>query len=58
MARLFKHAARVVRVLQSIVEGLYYNDQAANYIIFINTPFMMNTPLISRLTLRGENRMA
>ncbi|KAI1062420.1 hypothetical protein LB506_006289 [Fusarium annulatum] len=57
MARLFKHAARVVRVLQSIVEGLYYNDQAANYIIFINTPFMMNTPLISRLTLRGENRM-
>ncbi|KAI1034375.1 hypothetical protein LB504_004562 [Fusarium proliferatum] len=58
MARLFKHTARVVRVLQSIVEDLYYNEQGANYIILINTPFMMNTPLISRLNLRGENRMA
>ncbi|KAI7771752.1 hypothetical protein LZL87_006028 [Fusarium oxysporum] len=57
MARLFKHAARVIRVLQSIVEGLYYNSQNANTIKWLEMPFMMSGPLISRLTLRGEDPM-
>ncbi|TVY72519.1 Adenylosuccinate lyase [Fusarium oxysporum f. sp. cubense] len=57
MARLFKHAARVVRVLQSIIEGLYYNSQNANTIKWLEMPFMMSGPLISRLTLRREDPM-
>ncbi|WKT46683.1 Fumarase/histidase, N-terminal [Fusarium oxysporum f. sp. vasinfectum] len=57
MVRLFKHAARVVRILQSIVEGLYYNSQNANTIKWLEMPFMMSGPLISRLTLRREDPM-
>ncbi|RKK70887.1 hypothetical protein BFJ69_g11489 [Fusarium oxysporum] len=57
MARLFKQATRVVRVLQSIVEGLYYNSQNANTIKWLEMPFMMSGPLISRLTLRREDPM-
>ncbi|KAF4503524.1 adenylosuccinate lyase [Fusarium agapanthi] len=57
MARLFKHAARVVRVLQSIVEGLFYDAVKANTIKELEMPFMMRAPLISRLALRGEDRM-
>ncbi|KAF4414990.1 adenylosuccinate lyase [Fusarium acutatum] len=55
MARLFKHAARVVRVLQSIVEGLYYDGQNAYNIKWLEMPFMMSTPLISRHTVDVQN---
>ncbi|KAG5743228.1 hypothetical protein H9Q69_011490 [Fusarium xylarioides] len=57
MARLFKHAARVVRVLQSIVEGLYYDAQNAYNIKCFMMPLMISSPLISRITPRGEDRM-
>ncbi|KAK2676563.1 Fumarase/histidase, N-terminal [Fusarium oxysporum f. sp. vasinfectum] len=57
MVRLFKQAARVVRILHSIVEGLYYNSQNANTIKWLEMPFMMSGPLISRLTLRREDPM-
>jgi hypothetical protein len=58
MVRLFKQAARVVRILQSIAEGLYYNSQNSNTIKWLEMPFMMSGPLISRLTLRREDPMA
>ncbi|PNP85968.1 hypothetical protein FNYG_01024 [Fusarium nygamai] len=57
MARLFKHAARVVRVLQSIVEGLYYDAQNAYTIKWLKMPLMMSSPLIGRLIPRREDRM-
>ncbi|KAF5704395.1 adenylosuccinate lyase [Fusarium mundagurra] len=57
MARLFKHAARVVRVLQSIVEGLYYDAGNAYSIKCFMMPLMISSPLISRLIPRGEDRM-
>ncbi|KAF5558172.1 adenylosuccinate lyase [Fusarium napiforme] len=55
MARLFKHAARVVRVLQSIVEGLYYDAQGAYIIKWANMPSMMTSPLVGRLIYRHED---
>ncbi|KAF5249700.1 hypothetical protein FANTH_5008 [Fusarium anthophilum] len=57
MARLFNHAARVVRVLQSIVEGLFYDAVKANALKWLEMPFMMRAPLIARYNLRGEDRM-
>ncbi|KAF5546602.1 adenylosuccinate lyase [Fusarium mexicanum] len=57
MARLFKHAARVVRVLQSIVEGLFYDAVKANALKWLEMPYMMRAPLIARYNLRGEDRM-
>ncbi|KAF5599263.1 adenylosuccinate lyase [Fusarium pseudoanthophilum] len=55
MARLFKHAARVVRILQSIVEGLYYDAQGAYIIKWVEMPSMMTSPLVGRLTHRYED---
>ncbi|KAF5649525.1 adenylosuccinate lyase [Fusarium tjaetaba] len=55
MARLFKHAARVVRVLQSIVEGLYYDAQGAYTIKWVEMPSMMTSPLVGRLIYRHED---
>ncbi|KAF5587820.1 adenylosuccinate lyase [Fusarium pseudocircinatum] len=45
MARLFKHAARVVRVLQSITERLYYDAPNAYTIKWLKMPLMMSSPL-------------
>ncbi|EWG41628.1 hypothetical protein FVEG_03702 [Fusarium verticillioides 7600] len=56
MARLFKHAARVVRVLQSIVESLYYDTQSAYTIKWVKMPSMMTSPLVGRLVNRHEDR--
>ncbi|KAG9503759.1 hypothetical protein J7337_003714 [Fusarium musae] len=56
MARLFKHAARVVRVLQSIVESLYYDAQSAYTIKWVKMPSMMASPLVGRLVNRHEDR--
>ncbi|KAF5682031.1 fusarubin cluster-esterase [Fusarium denticulatum] len=56
MARLFKHAARVVRVLQSITERLYYDAQNAYTIKWLKMPTMMSSPLIGRLIPHHEDR--
>ncbi|KAF4336142.1 adenylosuccinate lyase [Fusarium beomiforme] len=56
MARMFKHAARVVSVLDSIIQSLYCDSMSAHNLLYCELPFMISGPVIDMMVVKGVNR--